>query len=56
MRAIVAVLYMSVFCLVSPIGVAIGMALTNPSQVDFSYLDKLLPSLGPSLSLAKANP
>ena len=28
-----AILYMTVFCAVSPVGVGVGMALTDPSQV-----------------------
>jgi len=32
LRPLVALLYMSVFCLVSPIGVGVGMALTSPDQ------------------------
>merc|ERR1719189_1278962 len=34
LRPAVAILYMSVFCAVSPIGIGIGMALTDPSQQD----------------------
>merc|ERR1719282_1613985 len=32
LRPMIAVLYMTVFCIVSPIGIGIGMALTDPSQ------------------------
>jgi len=32
LRPAVAILYMSVFCAVSPIGVGVGMALTSPDQ------------------------
>jgi len=32
LRPLVAVVYMSVFCFVSPIGVGVGMALTSPEQ------------------------
>jgi len=32
LRPLVAVLYMTVFCVVSPIGVGVGMALTSPDQ------------------------
>ena len=32
LRPLVAVLYMTVFCAVSPIGVGVGMALTSPDQ------------------------
>merc|ERR1712080_731706 len=32
LKPMVAVLYMSVFCAVSPIGVGVGMALTSPDQ------------------------
>lgn len=34
LRPIIAVLYMTVFCAVSPIGIGIGMALTDPGQQD----------------------
>jgi len=33
LKPLVAILYMTVFCMVSPIGVGVGMALTDPSQV-----------------------
>lgn len=33
-RPLIAVLYMTVFCAVSPIGIGIGMALTSPGQED----------------------
>ena len=32
LKPLVAILYMTVFCVVSPIGVGVGMALTDPSQ------------------------
>ena len=32
LRPLVAILYMSVFCAVSPIGVGVGMALTSPDE------------------------
>jgi len=32
LRPLIAVLYMTVFCIVSPIGIGIGMALTDPEQ------------------------
>jgi len=32
LRPLVAILYMTVFCAVSPVGVGVGMALTDPSQ------------------------
>ena len=32
LRPVVAILYMSVFCAVSPIGVGVGMALTSPDE------------------------
>ena len=34
MRPLIAVLYMTVFCAVSPIGIGIGMALTDPGEAD----------------------
>jgi len=45
LKPLVAILYMTVFCVVSPIGVGVGMALTDPSQVicflvSLSYQDK----------------
>ena len=33
MKPLVAILYMTVFCMVSPVGVGVGMALTDPAQV-----------------------
>lgn len=34
LRPVIAVLYMTVFCAVSPIGIGIGMALTDPGEQD----------------------
>merc|ERR1719461_2077527 len=34
LRPLIAVLYMTVFCAVSPIGIGIGMALTDPGEQD----------------------
>jgi len=34
LRPVIAVVYMTVFCAVSPIGIGIGMALTDPAQQD----------------------
>ena len=34
MQPLIAVLYMTVFCAVSPIGIGIGMALTDPGEAE----------------------
>ena len=54
-RPLVSVLYISTFCIVSPIGIGIGMALTDPNQVKNNALNSGKATLYFAMTVCKEN-